>query len=373
MMHGSIQTKDNLVTLFHKNVNSGTEGIDYTDEHIHDDVNDMYELIHDNEYCMMGDEDLDLRLHSIKNKPSIILHYEMITSGLFPFIRYRLNNVNGILNFHVVDVKGNIPLKFKHEEYCGLFEFEDEQFLVFKRNKPHCVNEISKHQHEHWLISDDIVNHKKYFDMSVDERVSTFFTKNSSFLLAVNEHGNGAETPISGYKGDYYKKVGLMSKLGVMRADPNSSLGPYYYFNNYEKSVRCATLSPTGKPIVIRGTKITIGNSCVFTQGCVVKYALFLGKTKIFLNKSSDPKDESSIEKYKDMLKVRDTKGKWTNDYDSVIHPPFTKYEFNGVRKLEPQTILKTKEQYTTLEYAFYKTDQVAKNGFYNMNDVIIL
>lgn len=372
-MHGSIQTKDNLLALFRKkNIPSVSECMDYTEDQLDDNVNDVYEIFNDNNYCMMGDEDLDLRLDSIKNKPSIILHYEIVTTGLFPFIRYRLNVVNGILNFHVMEVC-NTPLKFKHEEYRGLFEFEDNQILVFKRNRPHRVNEISKHQHEQWLISDDLVNNKKYFDMCVDERVSTFFTKNSSFLVLINEHGHVAETPISGYKGDYYKKVGLMGKLGVLRADPSSCLGPYYYFNNYEKSLRCATLSPTGKPLIIHGTNITIGSSCVFTRGCVVKYALFLGKTKIFLNKSNDPKDESSIEKYKDMLKVRDTKGTWTNDYDSVILPPFTKYEFNGVCKLEPQTILKTKEQYTTLEYAFYKTDQIAKNGFYNMNDVIML
>ena len=77
----------------------------------------------------------------------------------------------------------------------------------------------------------------------------------------------------------------------------------------------------------INGEKITIGDTPIFTKGCIVKYALFLGNSKLMLNLENDPEDDSEISKHfskenkfiKDTLKLRDTNGKWTKQFDSVI------------------------------------------------------
>jgi len=127
----------------------------------------------------------------------------------------------------------------------------------------------------------------------------------------------------------------------------------------------------SGKPLVINGIEITIGDTPVYTKGGIVKYALFLGNTKVLLNLKTDPEDDSYESKLlaskrnfiKDTLKLRDTNGKWTKDYNSVIQPQVTIYDsdLKYNRTLEPQYVIKQFEQQIVTEYAYYDTNHITK------------
>jgi len=333
---------------------------------------------------MLGDEDLDLRTSSIRIHTCVRIHYQLIENGVLPYLRFKLNINKGLLDFETFKLTHKHVPTVEHETYCGLYEYENLQYLFYKNDSTHQeVTQITKQDKSYWLTVDDIVNLKQYFDIGVLEQVTRFFTIHPKFIRVVNENDAIFETPATAYRGDYYKKVSLIAGMGMRREDTYASLGPYYYFGSYSRSLRYAAITMNGKPFVIDGIEITIGDTPVYTKGGIVKYALFLGNTKVLLNLKTDPEDDSYESKLlaskrnfiKDTLKLRDTNGKWTKDYNSVIQPQLIIYDsdLKYNRTLEPQYVIKQFEQQIVTEYAYYDTNHITKNtdtGFYNVNDI---
>jgi hypothetical protein len=205
-------------------------------------------------------------------------------------------------------------------------------------------------------------------------------------LYLLDDSSNIIETPESVYYGDYYKKIGIIGGLGMPRSSPYSSLGPYFYFGNYDRALRYAAITTNGKPLEIMGEKITIKDSPVYTKGGMVKFAIFLGKSKVMFNLPDDPKDESDLslelaEKrlfIKDSLRLRDNKGRWTTEYNSVVQPDLYIYdrELKFDRKLDAAFIIEFFDQQIPINYAYFKTDHIKQNKkttFYNVKDITMI
>jgi len=243
---------------------------------------------------MLGDEDLDLRTSSIRIHTCVRIHYQLIENGVLPYLRFKLNINKGLLEFETFKLTHKHVPTVEHETYCGLYEYENLQYLFYKNDSTRQeVTQITKHDQSYWLTVDDIVNLKQYFNIGVLEQVTRFFTIHPKFIRVVNENDAIFETPTTAYRGDYYKKVSLIAGMGMRREDTYASLGPYYYFGSYRRSLRYAAVTVSGKPLVINGIEITIGDTPVYTKGGIVKYALFLGNTKVLLNLKTDPEDDS--------------------------------------------------------------------------------
>ena len=336
------------------------------------------------DYRLLGDDDLDIRRKSIKNGPAIIIEFKIIKNNAFPFLLVKLyKNSKNKLTFYTNNLKDEEIPKITGAEYAGVYRYSGTQYLFFQINdEDSAVRNITAGDKEYFLLIHDIVNIKKYYNFEVEHDVVDFFIKNDKFIFLVDEKDALIEIPISGYRGDYYKKIGLLAGLGMSKSGPYSSLGPFFYFGNFDRSLRYAALTINGQPLEIMGKKITIENTPVFTKGGVVKYALFMGNTKVLLNLSDDEEDDSyesnklaSERKFmKDTMKLRDTNGKWTKLYNSVIQPELKLFDRDlGIdRLLEPQFIVKTFEQQIPIDYAYFKTDHITKNadGIYKVADL---
>ena len=211
------------------------------------------------------------------------------------------------------------------------------------------------------------------------------FLNHEELIYLQDERGELVETPMTGYRGEYYKMIGLLAALGVPRSGPYSSLGPYFKFADYARALRFGVVTLNGKPQYVGDEKITRDETPVFTKGGVVKYMLFLGNTKVLLNLDSDPDDDSTesirLAKersfIKDTIKLRDSAGKWASEYDSVMQPLITIFdnELKRDRQLDPQVVVKEFRQQHPLQYAYLDTSEVSidKNtGFYNVNEAKI-
>lgn len=392
MLSGSIHTnpiKDNAQNSSYTHdisLSSTRCDVDFTDMVAGADNLNILDLNYteSRSYRMLGDEDLDIRPRSIRNHNCIQIHYQLIENSILPYLRFKLYKHKGILDFETFDIThGDIPV-VENETYCGLYEHDHIQYLFYKTDiVKQEVAQITNQDTFYWLTVDDIINLKHYFHMDVVERVSFFFTLHPKFIRVVDENEAIMETPTTAYRGDYYKKVSLFAGMGMRRADTYASLGPYYYFGSYKRSLRYAAVTMNGKPLVINGIEITVGDTPVYTQGGMVKYALFMGNTKVLLNLKTDPEDDSYESKVlaskrnfiKDTLKLRDTNGKWTTEYNSVIQPQLTLYDrdLKSSRTLEPQYVIKQFEQQIVTEYAYYDTKHITKNnktGFYNVDEI---
>lgn len=345
--------------------------VDFTapyEEYSQEDTEELFT----GECRMIGDSDLDIRSSSIGSNIGYVLCFEIIHTSKKPFLRYRLVKNMQTLEFETIQLDKGVQPKMENAKYMGLYEYKNKQYCFFLKEKEYAVSEISSNNKHFYLMVHDIVNLKRYFDIAVANTVAEFFIKNEQFIFLEDENNRLIETPISGYIGDFYRKISIMAGLGMSRSGPYASLGPYYYFGSYDRSLRYAAITVNEKPLYIMDEKLTVGDSPVYTKGGIVKYALFMGSTKVMLHTPSDPK-HTSVESEK----VR-TNGTWTDQFDSVVQPELVMYDkdLDIKRILQPQFVVKSYDQQLPLEYAYYKTDHISKDlstGVYNIKDIVML
>ena len=152
------------------------------------------------------------------------------------------------------------------------------------------------------------------------------------------------------------------------------------------RSLRYTSVTLDGKPKKVFDELITRGDTPVFTKGGMVKFILFLGRTKVMLNKETDKKDDTDESLslaakrpfFKQLLRLRDSSGKWATEYDSVIQPFMEVYdpELKRTRPLDPQYTVKTYTQQTALQYAYFNTDNIdldKETGFYDVEKSFLM
>lgn len=389
-MEGSINTRNNVLSKFKE---AKTESMPTDSTNVVDfTASNKFTSNYENEagfksYSLLGDEDLDIRKKSIKSGLAVIIEFKIVTNSILPYLLINMyKNSNNKLGFHKRKVQdGEIP-NISNTDYEGLYRHEGVQYMFFKiNNNANRVVNISSDDKEYLLLVDDIVNSQKYYNFEVEQEVTDFFIKNDKFIFLIDEKKMLIEIPIAGYIGDYYKKIGLLAGLGMNRSGPYSSLGPFFYFGSFDRSLRYAAITINGEPLEIIGKRITIENTPVFTKGGVVKYAVFMGNSKVLLNLPDDEKDDSyestklaSERKFiKDTLKLRDTNGKWTKMYDSVIQPELKIFDrdLGFERLLDPQFIVKSFDRQIPLDYAYFNTSHINKkdNGMYNVSELTMI
>lgn len=331
----------------------------------------------------MIDDILDLRTSKLKQTTYSVLMYSVCTKALKPFLLFKLKLQNGkcVLPTYY---NSSAPPYIEDMIYQGYLS--EEKILVFEFKYDDVdVKKITKDDEFLLVTIDDIINQKHTFDFEIDNEIISMFLKYEELVYLQDDRGELVETPMSAYRGEYYKMIGVLAGLGVPRAGPYSSLGPYFKFADYARALRFGVVTLNGKPQYVGDEKITREETPVFSKGGLVKYVLFLGNTKVLLNLDSDPDDDSSesirLAKersfIKDTLKLRDSAGKWASNYDSIMQPLITIYdtELKRERRLDPQVVVKDFRQQHPLQYAYLDTSNISmdeKTGFYNVNEASI-
>ena len=395
MLKGSIKTKESLSKLFKQLSKNNEASLDENSIIINDFSNlksfekqsiSNIKSKDSSFYHYLIDDELDLRTESVENKSSFIVFFCINCKGLKPFIEFKLAKYEDGLDLHKININNTIPT-FDSFEYSGLLKFNNDQYLFYKFNNPtKTIESIDSSQNEYWVTISDIINLQYFYNYKILNNIYYFLIHNLKALYLLDDSSNIIETPDSVYYGDYYKKIGIIGGLGMPRSSPYSSLGPYFYFGNYDRALRYAAITTNGKPLEIMGEKITIKDSPVYTKGGMVKFAIFLGKSKVMFNLPDDPKDDSDLslelaEKrlfIKDSLRLRDNKGKWTKEYNSVIQPDLYIYdrELKFDRKLDAAFIIEFFDQQIPINYAYFKTNHIKQNKkttFYNVKDITMI
>ena len=93
-----------------------------------------------------------------------------------------------------------------------------------------------------------------------------------------------------------------------------------------------------------------------YLQGGIFRFALFLGNQKIILNRKSDPILKNviaynTLDKNfkKNIKKIKKSKVKWTNTYDSLVISNFKNIKKNGFFWANTGYILKKFNNFTSL------------------------
>lgn len=245
------------------------------------------------------------------------------------------------------------------------------------------LNEI-KHQtrgSELWLVlMKEILDVKNVINFPIHSSVTNFFLNNMSFIFLLDKDDRPYTLPLVAYHGNYYKVISFVAVFGLKKSSVFSSLGPYYYFGTYEKALRYAVWTQSHTPMTVDGETITVNETGKYKKGGIVRFALFPGNTKVFLNRPDDPEDVSRLTQEKKVddpwisqtARLRDVDGKWAEKYNSV---------YQGVMILEdgrknqrgPHWVLRDYEQQTPLTYHYVDTKQfddslIKEPTYYNNN-----
>jgi len=233
--------------------------------------------------------------------------------------------------------------------FNGFYKFQNNLYLFFDvTNCSIKLNDIYSNSPLWFGIIDELVNHKKICNLSIEKEVSELFVMNDDFCFLQDENNVSYEIPIVGFIGTTKQQVTFKYVFGESIRNKNSILGPYFYFTNFENSF---------EKRVDKSDKIE-------RSECIVRFALFVGNVKYIENLQCDPIDESEIKKErlqdtsldqnmeKLTMRISDHDGLWSKTYDSAY---IGKFELDNGEHLKdvPMIVTSLYEQQTPLSFHY--------------------
>jgi hypothetical protein len=350
-----------------------------------EDNNESYNPVEQNFYNYKGistlyqtyDEYLDTNKNVEIAKVNFCA-YQVINDGKIPFLQFllinnffnqslsflpiNLNNMKFVDNEKLMDYYKNYMINFLKIEnnstiddstvdFKGFYVMNNEMYIFLDITKCKLMlNDISKDSILWFALVDEIVNTKNLSGIPIDSEVTDFFTLNSEFLFLYDKNNKKYEIPVVSYVCKTEYKTNFTYMFGVSSNKIESIFGPYYYFTNYENCLK------------------QIQNSNKSKMG-LIRFALFLNKTKVIQNLPEDIIDKSDIKQqllvseeldinYERLtMRISDYDGNWSLNYDSIV--AYDVYLDDGkLMKDTPIICIKLYEQQYPLSYHFVSTKQ---------------
>lgn len=330
---------------------------------------------------------------TIEGKTKInICIYRINNSGKIPFLQYLLYKYppskkpsSELLTFPFRiynSKKGSVLDRAnKYAKIFGKKELEPDGFLLYNKNIfmfyniGNIVNSIDEKERNDewwWGLITEIVNFKKIMNFEIYYSVFSIFLHNPLLIHLYTLDDKKIETPMVGFHGTNKFNVSLIKSYGLLPSSVNGMFGPYYYFGPFRKAVRYAGWNSSYKLQSIDGKPITNKEGRYIDNGSIIRFAIFLGKMRVFLNHPNDNDDKTDIVidkmKYiknrtyqKSMLKVHDHRGTWTTQYDSA-YLGRVKLNTGRYSLSNPEYILKNSDQQMVLTTQILDVTTLEKN-----------
>ena len=323
-------------------------------------------------YTYSGLNKLYKNIDNILNDNNVIENfyicgYRVDNVNLFPFLNFLLKNdletrkltfpsykPNAISNDIIFKIKNSLNSIFYNiiednkYDFKGYYYYKNNVYVFFDfTNCKLIINNIHKNSIIWPVLIDEIVNKKNVCNIKINSDVIDFFNGNLDFTFLKDNNEKIIEIPSVVYIGKEFSKTNFTYVFGVSKPDNDMLFGPYYYFTNFKNAVK-------------QGGWSEITNE-KYNKGGVVRFAIFMGSTKVILNNSSGTIDESYIKKqllstnklYENLtLRITDYDGKWSNNYDSIY---VGEIELDNGEKMKntPIYVVKKYEQQIPLSYHF--------------------
>jgi hypothetical protein len=236
----------------------------------------------------------------------------------------------------------------------GYLTYKGDAYVFFNlkihykvQNKYEAKNELW------WGTIYEICNSKEILYFKIQKCVSDLFLNNQLLIFLLDNHNNSYKIPRIGYYGCYHSLLSYVSLLGVQQSS-YSPYGNFFYFNNYQRSVKYGGWSFKGNDIS-ENKYIKTDKFDRYDMGGVVRFAVFLHNTKLFLNHPDDQntKFEKSSDSnfYKKIPKLVDLTGQWAKKYNSAYIGVLKTKDSSGNDKIFHGSI---REQYIVKDLTDY-------------------
>ena len=258
----------------------------------------------------------------------VICPYSINTDGVAPFLQFGLINDGISLNFIKIPwTEFSLDLETINNFHGHLLE-NRTLYLFFDYRPDNEDIFLFMFPVQSFVLADEIMNHRMVCRTAISIDVLDFFTQHNEFLYLENQLGKVYESPVVAYRGTYAENATFMSTFGVSCSQSDAVMGPYYYFTDYINAMKQGIV-PSEEQLANSEFKKYLSADNKYKHGSVLRFALFLGTTKVVLNRPSDNIDESPMKQHllsnhetssmaRLTMRISDYDGTWTNQYDSV-------------------------------------------------------
>ena len=224
-----------------------------------------------------------------------------------------------------------------------------------------------------WGTIYEICNSKKILYFKIQKCVTHLFLTNPILIFLLDKYNKSYKIPRIGYYGCYHSLLSYVSMLGVQQSS-YSPYGNFFYFNNYKRSIKYGGWS--FKDIETENKYIKKDKFDRYNKGGIVRFAVFLHNTKVFLNHPDDPNtkfdNSSGSDFYKKNPKLVDLTGQWAKKYNSAYIGILKTKDKNGNEKIFHGSI---REQYIVKDLIDYFAlsshliDKTSLGEYWNLED----
>ena len=290
-------------------------------------------------------------IYTIQTKKSInpyllYLLYNDNEKFIFPYFQYDGGELSNICNEKVSSIL-DCPYKFK-----GFLKQDKHIYSFYEIENDSYIPSLIEKKDEWWFtLIYEICYLKKILYFDIEQSVVNCFTNNLFLTLLYDNNNVSHEVPIPLYKGSYKDELKYLFSFGSHKSISSKSLhGQHYYYYSYNSACRYGLWTIDFK----ENKPYTDNNYGRYIEGGIVRYAIFVGNIKVFINTNTEDNSSNILDKYK---KISDNKGFWAHDYESVFIGDLIidQHSHIGYRYT-----IKSNDQIDTLSYHYLDKSELA-------------
>ncbi len=277
------------------------------------------------------------------NKVNLCI-YTVNTTIVKPFMLWLLNKHDNYMYWPNFKPKTNIESESEKKlhdlsiydkcNFMGYQSYNKEVFVFYKLEDNYDILDYYKSTTPFWwgtLHEIILADYMLYF--TIHHSVTDLFLRDNRLIYLLDKENHAYELPTVAFNGSHSHTMDYNVKVGLGQGNPaGASQGPYYYFANYLRAAKFGSwnVMKNFQEKDIDGEIITDNEHGRFKKGGVIRFVIFPSKIKVVMNRPWDKENKQvpSLQKeiietskeYK--LKLYDSKGTWTKDYDSVFLGP---------------------------------------------------
>ena len=284
----------------------------------------------------------------------------------FPYLLYLLYKQDNILSFpYFVYEKGDLINQCNSKisnilecsfDFKGFIKQETNIYAFYEiPNNSYLPSYLASKDNWWFTLIYEICYLKSLNNFKIHDSVSNCFLNNSYLTLLYDNNNISHEVPIPLYIGSYEKDLNYLFLFGAHKLLSSKSIhGQYYNYFSYDSACRYGLWDKNFKD---EGSN-TENKYGRYKKGGLVRYAVFTGNTKVFINTYDNIEGLNIIENYK---KSRDIEGKWAFDYDSLFVGNIT---IDGQVHLGYRYTIKDNNQVNALSYHYLDKSEI--DSWYN-------
>jgi len=274
------------------------------------------------------------------------------------------------------------------ECYKGFKMYDGKLYLFFDLTSKNIqLIDIYRTNGLWFCLVDEIVNTGKLCDIDISQNTKQFFIyssiENHKYYHLYDDNNNLYEVPKVVYVGRNKQNLVFTYTFGVSKDTKTSIVGPYYYFTDFKNAIKQGSKNES-KTTSEKYGYILQESELKEDIGGIIRFAIFLGKTKLKTNSLNEHDDLSDVKKeklsveneytnYERMtIRITDYDGKWANDYDTVILEDIQLDDYVKVKNT-PMYVCKEYEQQVSLSYHYINKKSICDGYDSSNSDYLIL